>query len=361
MQKKIAAVLFSTRLTATLFLVYAAAMAVGTFLDVGFETAPSPYSTVLIYNAWWFEAIMVLFVVNFAGNIFRYRLHKREKWTTLLLHLSFIFILVGAFVTRYIGYEGVVHIREGATENKMLSQHTYLTVAIDGDYQIDGAAQRRTVAPKKLILSDRLNNNFEISTDYNKQPVTITYNNFIKGAKEGLIPSEDGEEYLKIVEAGDGERHDHWMKVGEVVNIHNVLFSVNKPTPGAININYSEEKGYTITSPFEGSFMRMADQMRGTVTIDSVQPLMFRSLYQMAGMSFVLPEPLTKGTYGLVKATKEEKSNQDGLLLDVQTNGEIKTVELLGGKGSFPDPKTVDIGGLKVYLSYGSKQYDLPF
>jgi hypothetical protein len=107
--------------------------------------------------------------------------------------------------------------------------------------------------------------------------------------------------------------------------------------------------------------MRMADQMRGTVTIDSVQPLMFRSLYQMAGMSFVLPEPLTKGTYGLVKATKEEKSNQDGLLLDVQTNGEIKTVELLGGKGSFPDPKTVDIGGLKVYLSYGSKQYDLPF
>lgn len=361
MQKKIAAVLFSTRLTATLFLVYAAAMAVGTFLDVGFETAPSPYSTVLIYNAWWFEAIMVLFVVNFAGNIFRYRLHKREKWTTLLLHLSFIFILVGAFVTRYIGYEGVVHIREGATENKMLSQHTYLTVAIDGDYQIDGASQRRTVAPKKLILSDRLNNNFEISTDYNKQPVTITYNNFIKGAKEGLIPSEDGEEYLKIVEAGDGERHDHWMKLGQVVNIHNVLFSVNKPTPGAININYSEESGYTITSPFEGTYMRMADQMRGTVTIDSVQPLMFRSLYQMAGMSFVLPEPLTKGTYGLVKATKEEKSNQDGLLLDVQTNGEIKTVELLGGKGSFPDPKTIDIGGLKVYLSYGSKQYDLPF
>jgi cytochrome c-type biogenesis protein CcsB len=234
-------------------------------------------------------------------------------------------------------------------------------VAIDGDYQIDGAAQRRTVAPKKLILSDRLNNNFEISTDYNKQPVTITYNNFIKGAKEGLIPSEDGEEYLKIVEAGDGERHDHWMKLGQVVNIHNVLFSVNKPTPGAININYSEEGGYTITSPFEGTYMRMADQMRGTVTIDSVQPLMFRSLYQMAGMSFVLPEPLTKGTYGLVKATKEEKSNQDGLLLDVQTNGEIKTVELLGGKGSFPDPKTVDIGGLKVYLSYGSKQYDLPF
>jgi cytochrome c-type biogenesis protein CcsB len=361
MQKKIAAVLFSTRLTATLFLVFAAAMAVGTFLDVGYQNAPSAYTTALIYNAWWFEAIMLLFVINFIGNIFRYRLHKREKWTTLLLHLSFILILVGAFVTRYIGYEGVIHIREGATENIILSQNTYFTVFIDGDYQIDGVAQRRTVPPKKLILSDRLNNDFKISTDYNGQPVVIEFKDFIKGAKEGLIPSDDGDEYLKIVEAGDGERHDHWMKLGEVVSIHNVLFSVNKPTPGAININYSEENGYTIESPFEGTFMRMADQLKGTVVNDSVQPLMLRSLYQLAGMSFVLPEPVIKGTYGVVEATKDEKSNQDGLIVDVSTNGETKSFGLLGGKGTFPSPTALDIGDLKVYLSYGSKQYELPF
>ena len=361
MQKKIAAVLFSTRLTATLFIVFATAMAVGTFLDVGYQNAPSAYTTALIYNAWWFEAIMLLFVINFVGNIFRYRLHKKEKWTTLLLHLSFILILVGAFVTRYIGYEGVIHIREGATENTILSQHAYLDVFIDGDYQIDGVAQRRTLTPKKLLLSERLTNDFEISTDYNEQEVTVTYKDFIKGAKEGLILSENGEEYLKIVEAGDGERHDHWMKLGEVVNIHNVLFAVNKPTPGAINITYSEENGYTIESPFEGTFMRMADQFKGAVAKDSLQPLMLRSLYQMAGMSFVLPDPVTKGAYGLVKATKDENSNQDGLILDVSTNGETKTVELLGGKGTFPNPKPIDIGGLKVYLGYGSEQYDLPF
>ena len=174
MQKKIAAVLFSTRLTSILFLVFAAAMAVGTFLDVGYQNAPSAYTTALIYNAWWFEAIMLLFVINFVGNIFRFRLYKKEKLTTLLLHLSFILILIGAFVTRYIGYEGAMHIREGATENTILSQNTYFTVFIDGDYQVDGVAQRRTISPRKLILSDRLNNDFRISTDYNEQDVTIT-------------------------------------------------------------------------------------------------------------------------------------------------------------------------------------------
>lgn len=361
MQKKIASILFSTRLTSILFLVFAAAMAIGTFLDHGYENAPSNYTRELIYNAWWFEAIMLLFVVNFIGNVFRFKLYKKDKWTTLLLHASFILIIIGAAVTRYIGFEGVMHIREGATENTILSQDVFLTSFIDGDYMVDGEAQRRLVPKKKLVLSERLNNNFSISTDYNKKPVKITYKSFIKGAKEGLTLSEEGDEYLKIVEAGDGNRHDHYMKLGAVENIHNILFAVNKPTSGAININYAEDGSYSIASPFEGEYMRMADQKRGAVVKDSVQPLMLRSLYQMAGMSFVIPEPVTKGVFGLVKAEKAEKSNQDGLIVEVATKGETKVVELLGGKGTFPNPKLVEIGGLKVYLGYGSEEYDIPF
>ena len=110
MLKKLSNLLFSTRLTAILFIVYAAAMAVGTFMDQGQSTSPTPYSRTLIYNAWWFEAIMVVFIVNFIGNIFRYRLLRKEKWATLTLHLSFICILFGAFLTRYHGYEGMMSI-----------------------------------------------------------------------------------------------------------------------------------------------------------------------------------------------------------------------------------------------------------
>ena len=63
--KKIFNIFYSTRLMAVLFLTYAIAMAVGTFLDAGAETSPTPYSRTLIYNAWWFEGIMILFMVNF--------------------------------------------------------------------------------------------------------------------------------------------------------------------------------------------------------------------------------------------------------------------------------------------------------
>jgi hypothetical protein len=55
----------------------------------------------------------------------------------LLLHLSWIFIISGAFVTRYISYEGMMPIREGAAENQFYSDKTFLTVFVDGDYKGD--------------------------------------------------------------------------------------------------------------------------------------------------------------------------------------------------------------------------------
>ncbi|HLT48950.1 MAG TPA: cytochrome c biogenesis protein CcsA, partial [Aequorivita sp.] len=361
MQKKIASVLFSTRLTAVLFIVFAVAMAAGTFMDADSQSPPTPYTRELIYNAWWFEAIMLLFVINFVGNIFRYNLHKREMWASLMLHLAFILVIVGAFVTRYIGFEGIMHIREGQTESSILSDQAYLDIFIDGDYMVDGVAQRRKLKPKKLRLSEKLNNDFTINTDYNGQPVTIKFKSFIKGAIEGLTKSENGEEYLKIVESGDGERHDHWVKVGEVSDIHNILFAINKPTNGAINITYSEDGKYSISSPFEGNYMIMADQSQGEVVADSVQPFNLRSLYRMGGISFVVPEPITKGNYGIVKAGAGEPANQDALFLEISSKGETKTVELLGGRGTAINPTETEIAGLKVYSGYGSESIDLPF
>ena len=102
--------LYSTRLTAILFILFATAMGIATFIENDFGTQTSK---ALIYNAWWFEAIMVMFIINFFGNIFRYRLYKKEKWAVLMFHLSFLFIIIGAAVTRYIGYEGIMLINEG--------------------------------------------------------------------------------------------------------------------------------------------------------------------------------------------------------------------------------------------------------
>ncbi|MFI1770529.1 cytochrome c biogenesis protein CcsA [Thalassobellus citreus] len=359
MLDKLAKILFSTRLTAILFIVFAAAMATGTILDAGQDTSPTPYTRNLIYNAWWFEAIMVFFVINFAGNIFRYRLFKKEKWSTLILHLAFLFILIGAFITRYVSFEGMMAIREGATENTFLSQKTYITTYIDGDYEIDGVAQRLPLT-HEVDFSKRLDNDFKYNVTYGDQPVTVELEKFIAGAEEDIVPDETGESYLKLVEAGGSGPHNHFLKVGQVSSIHNVLIALNKPTKGAINITYKDDN-LTIQSPFEGEYMTMATMAQGKLVKDSLQPLILRSRYVIGNMQMVFPKPVVKGVFDIVQKSKILKNDEDGIVLKVTTNGETKHVGILGGKGMNSAFKQVKIGGLDFAFKYGSKVLELPF
>ena len=62
---------------AVLLFVYAFAMAYATFVENDYGT---PTAKALIYEAKWFEVVMILLILNFIGNINRYRLWKREKW-----------------------------------------------------------------------------------------------------------------------------------------------------------------------------------------------------------------------------------------------------------------------------------------
>jgi cytochrome c biogenesis protein ResB len=157
MEKKIYSILSSSRLMAILFLGFAVAMAVGTFIESKYNTDTA---RILVYNSWWFEGIMLFFVINFIGNIKRYQLYKKEKWATLLLHLSWIFIIVGAFVTRYISYEGLMPIREGAISNTVYSDMPHISAFVDGEYQ--GEMKRKTIE-KQLLLSQATTNSFTFS------------------------------------------------------------------------------------------------------------------------------------------------------------------------------------------------------
>ncbi|MFI0492344.1 cytochrome c biogenesis protein ResB, partial [Flavobacterium sp.] len=334
---------------------FAIAMATGTFIESKYNTDTA---RIWVYNAWWFEGIMLVFMINFIGNIKRYNLLRKEKWATLMLHLAFVFIIAGAFITRYISYEGMMPIREGATENQFYSDKMYLTIFVDGQYQ--GELKRR-VFEKQVRLSPVTNNNFSISDNFDKTNFEVKYDNFIMGAKQVIKPDAKGSLYFKVVEAGDAGRVEHFLKEGELQNIHNVLFSLNKYVAGAINITLKGDVS-TIQTPFEGQFMRMADKLQGKVTKDNVQPLMMRSLYSIGDMRFVLPDPAAKGVIGYEsKNDYRAKGGSDALMLKLVAEGQEKIVTLIGTKGKTGESKSVKIGKLEYTFYYGSKAYVLPF
>ncbi|MCV6629213.1 MAG: cytochrome c biogenesis protein CcsA [Flavobacteriaceae bacterium] len=342
---------------AILFVLFAVAMALGTFIEHWYSTDTA---RIYIYNTRWFEWIMLFFMINFIGNIKKYNLFQKSKWTVLMLHLSWVLIIVGAFVTRYISYEGMMSIREGASENVFMSDRTFLTVRMDG--MKDGEKVRKVLQEPILVTAEGKRSSLPWKSDFNQTPVKVAYKGFVSHAEETLVEDPSGKKYIKLVESSGGNRHDHFVEEGEVASVHNVLFSFNKQTEGAINIRI-EDSIQTIQMPWDGTFMRMADRLEGIVKADSVQPLMLRSLYRVGSMQFVLPNTPMHGVYKVQQISKSDQTenDQDALLLDITVQDQTQSVAILGSKGRLNAPTKLSLGGLDFNINYGSLGYTLPF
>ncbi len=141
--KKAYKVVISMELMVILSIIFAIACAVATFIenDFGTETAWA-----VVYKAKWFELIQLLLGVNLLGNIFRFKLYKKEKLPVFIFHVGFLFILVGAAVTRYIGYEGIMHIREGDTADTIISSEPYIQISALKDGKIYHAEMQKLIS-----------------------------------------------------------------------------------------------------------------------------------------------------------------------------------------------------------------------
>ena len=64
-----------------------------------------------VYGAWWFS---LLWAVLTAAGIIYFLRHRCKSWSGIAIHLSFVVILAGAFVTHVSSERGTVHLRQGA-------------------------------------------------------------------------------------------------------------------------------------------------------------------------------------------------------------------------------------------------------
>ncbi len=348
--KKYVDFLFSTRLMAVLFIVFAAAMGVATFIenDFGTQTAKA-----LVYNSWWFEGIMGLFIINFTGNIFRYKLLRKEKWPVLMFHLAFIFIILGAAITRYVGYEGIMLINEGETTNQFLSETTYVNTIVD-----DGQVQKTKNEP--ILLSAWGKNSWSFNDDFKGKDYKIELVNYIPWAEKKFIADENGEEHLFLVESSSGSRHEHYIKKGTMQNIHNILVGYDTPEKNAtINI-FKRNDSLKIIAKNDGNFQVMATMEQGTIIKDSVQDFKLRALHNIAGLPFVVPQYPQKGNMETVSGPKNDKA-LDVIVLDVSTANGTERVELTGGQYVSENAKSFSLDGLNFRMWYGAKILETPF
>ena len=347
---KLLSLIYSTRLMAILFLIFALAMGVATFIenDYGTETAKA-----LVYNAWWFEGIMIFFAINFFGNALKYRLLRKEKLVVLAFHLAFFLIIIGAGVTRYISFEGIMPIKEGQVTNKFLTEKNYISIVVN-----DGNEQK-TPVHQSILLSALGSNNYSYNTDFKGKDVAIKLTNYIPNAQQVFEESETGDEYMLFVESGAGGRHNHYIKRGTSELVHGVLIGYDAQNNNTIDFK-NVNGNLKIQSSVAGSFFRMADSFEGTIVKDSLQDFSLLAVHSIAGMQFVVPNASLKGLYKTISGDKDVHTLGE-LTFDITAGSETKQVKLVGGKFAIQPPTQISVGGLNFRMSYGAMQKELPF
>ena len=357
MLHKIFSVFFSMRIMAFLVLLFFVAIGYATFIenDFGTQTAKA-----LVYNATWFEILIIVLTVNMIGNINRYQLWKKEKLPVLMFHLAFVLIAIGAGVTRYISFEGMMHIRQGERSNLISSDQTFLQIKVHDE-------KLQYVYDKPLLLhnyegplSFLKSNDFSHDIKFIDHDIQIDYIDYIPNAKDTIQVGE-GSPVIHIVMAGSNGRQNFYLREGSAQRFLGVDFSFGKILPGHVSFTLQDGQ-LMIQSPTSGTYMRMADQLMGDFQKDSLQPLMLRSLYQIMGQNVVIPAYYEKAKLAYLPGENlEGQELEDVLVVKVKSNGEEKELAMFGDKGFVSVKNQFELGGLYFSLAYGSKYYKTPF
>lgn len=361
--KKLQSILISTRTMAVLLLVFAFSMAYATFLENDYGT---PTAKALIYEAKWFEFVMLLLILNFIGNISRYRLFRKEKWPVLVFHLAFIIIFIGGAVTRYISYEGIMHIREGATSNEVITDKNFFKIQIEekGDilnYQDVPYTMIPDEARDKKWIAKILASNFKAGYEYHGKQVNVKQLAFTQRKKDSLVADPAGTEFLHIVSAGQKGRENIYIKSGEAKSVNGTLVGYNRAIEGAVE--FKNEGGILrIKTPVDASYMVMATQTEGNIKKDEFAPLALRSLYTINDLKLVVPEGLKKGKLISYEGDKsKDKDVPDQLTVEVKGPKTTEVVDLPVEKGNPNSYKQITLDGMNIILGYGPKVYNTPF
>lgn len=356
MQNKIIRIidsLFNTRAAGVYILLFAAAIGIATFIENDFGTNSAQK---VIFKSWWFELLLLMFSICLVVNILRYRMVQNRRWALFMFHFSMIVILLGSAVTRYFGFEGMMHIREGESSNTFLSSESYLQFEIQ-------KANRNFKFDEEVLFSSLGKNSFNNEYLIGSDLITVKLEEFIPNPVQNLVETEEGSPLIKIVFGSADGREEYFLAFGETRRIRNNVFNFSaNPLESAINILY-RDRNLMIQCDRVFTQTVMATQERDTLfPEEGPHTLRLRSLYSDGINSFVFGD---FNPSAIVELTSEDPKIKNeslkALRLSVTVNEERKEAIVYGRKGMAGRPGVLNFENMQMAISYGAKTREIPF
>ena len=341
--KKIYHFLVSMPFMGFLLLVLGFAMAMATFIETSWGTEAAK---ALIYNAHWFEFVFVLLGFSLIVNFISKKLYKREKLSVGIFHLSFILIVAGAAITRYVSFEGVIHIREGSSSNYIVSTDSYLTVKT-GDQEIK----------KKVLFSELKSGRFNESITVNGQSIQIKSVGFVKNALRAPIEHASGSPLIDfVISEGDGMQSYSFSK-GEQLVLGQTILGFNDES----DVRFEQEgDSLYIVSDIDLEIRSMTGDDVEQISAGTRTKVKQMTLYAFDGYLILVKQFYPKALMRVVRDTSGN-SPEDAVVLELSDGTRKNTINVFGREGQIGTPVNYNIGNMSVELAYGSDPIYLPF
>ncbi len=350
--KKLYDVLTAHWLMGSLLLFIGAVIGVATFIENDFGTNASK---ALVYNAWWFELVFVLLSINMFGNLIKFKTWSVKKIPVLVFHLAFLIILIGAAITRYIGYEGIMHIREGDDSNKILSSDQFVSAKIVADGYEENDEQH-------VIYSIVSPNEYSASFSTPKGKLKVRSEVFIPQAMSRAVEKPGGQEAIQLVLSLGQGREEFSIFKGDEINVGQFTLGFDtKQGDADILLNMKDGVPY-FTYKDTASLRQMQ-----TGVIQKFEPFVAHKLfngvlYSFGDLRMVYTDYLESAVIEPVAV--EGKNGQglpDAIKFVAELNDQEKEFYAFGKKDVLGKVYKTEIEGVNIEVTYGAKLIQIPF
>ena len=343
--------LFSMTFMGVLLVILIVILAIATFVESSFGTATAK---ALVYGTHWFEILMLIIAINIAGSMIVNKFFTRKKLVVLVFHLAFIVILAGAAITRFISYEGSMHIREQAISNTMLSTEAYVFVELE-------AGGQKVESEKEVMITDMTSKGYRMSTGVAGEKVKVRSTGYISNAREQWVSAPGGVPYLQVSLVSD-QQHSVGLSSGESRNILGMTLSFNNNDTTAMLKFVSEGDMLFLYAPFVVTTMKMGGETDAEYQAWEAVPLVDGKLYGMGQMRLALQAFIPSAAKQLVRAAPGERGGfLSALIMEIKYKGMISQVMVPGLPRLAGSPVSGKMGDLSYSITYGSKELTLPF
>lgn len=354
--KKLLSIFGSMNGMVIMMLLFAAAIGYATFIENDYGTMTAKAE---VFNALWFEVLMGLLAINLMINMYKFKMFSIKKAPIFIFHLSFLIILLGAAITRYAGYEGTMHIREGEVATTMISMENYFNVSAKVGEKVVSSSQN-------LYLSKKSHNTLSSILEIDSKKVEVDLTNYIPDAIETLEDAQDGGfEALDIMVAANDSSEPIRLKKGE--SYENDEFALDfesgkiflKPT---ISI-FSKDGEVYMKHDMTLKFLKMDTKEQGEISPTQDTLLALRTLFGVESGNFVVRKYYKHATAKIVSNPNASamRPSQDAFVFNIKVGDVSQEAMIFAQAGRMAKENHYDINGVHVDISYGAKRLELPF